>query len=252
MVANNFDGAWAGTEYAIVDSATGADAWSETDFTVLEISSDSILISPYPGMLPWAPTGTVVRRRLVDGAVLSRRTYQLPPGSDPNGRGFVTFSPSAVYLSTSTARLYRFETGTGGAKEVADQAQVVAVLGSSVFYAVNDASLSAGDLYVEQRRGHDFSDRSLGHYSGLIAAGGDDENVGAVGWRVAVRSGNVVVASHDGSVDVFDKSGVPIGEARNTCPGNRRHILNVGNRLYVLCDPRAMGDPVTLAAYSLR
>jgi outer membrane protein assembly factor BamB len=251
MIANDFDGAWMGTEYAVVDAATGAYDWSETDFAVLGVSSGSILIAPYPGMLPWAPTGTVVRRRLFDGAVLGSRSYQLPPGSDPDGRGFVTVTPAAVYVSTSTYGLYRFPTGTTAASKVAEHAQVEAVLGDAAFYAVADDRFSGADLSVERRRGSGFGDRFIGRYAGLIAAGGDADNVGVAGERVAVRTGDVVVAARDGSVDVLDESGTRILTARNACPGNRRHVITDGNQLYVLCEPVAAGDRVALSAYAL-
>jgi len=252
MIANSFDGAWGGMEYAIVDAATGTYEWSQTDFAILDVSPDSILIAPYPGMLPWAPTGTVVRRRLVDGAVLGRRVYQLPMGSDPDERGVVTVSPSAVYVSTQSAGLFRFATGTSSADEVAAHAEVEAVLGNAVFYAIKGAQFGVADLYVERPREHDFSNRSIGRYSGLIAAGGDDQNAGSFGEHVAIRTGDVVVASRTGSVDVLDESGTRILEVQNTCLANQRHVLKTGNRLYVLCDPISSKGRVVVSAYALR
>jgi hypothetical protein len=253
IIANDFDGAWGGTEYAIVDSTSGAYLWSQTDFSVLAVSAQDVLIAPYPGMLPWAPTGTVVRRRLIDGAVRGTRTYQLPPGSDPDSRGEVTFTRSAAYVTTSIYTLYRFSRGTTDAARLAERAHVEAALNDSLFYVVGNVNDgTAGDLWVSRGRGIHFSDSLTGHYSGLIVAGGDNDNVGLVGLRVAVRSGSVIVASQSDGVAVLDESGTVIQNAKNACSWGRRHVLHAGNRLFVLCDPSIPTSRPELSEYLIQ
>ena len=82
MVMNVFDGAWLGEAYSVVDAHTGAFLWTVTDCDVIDVSPTTVSITPYPSMLPWASTGTVSRRRLSDGKVLSTEHYTPPRGGD--------------------------------------------------------------------------------------------------------------------------------------------------------------------------
>lgn len=87
LVDNFFDGAWMGDSYYVVDSWTGAFNWSQTDFRVLAVTSTTITIAPYPSMLPWASTGTVVERRLSDGKTVHEYAYPPPGGATVTGVG---------------------------------------------------------------------------------------------------------------------------------------------------------------------
>jgi hypothetical protein len=86
----------------------------------------------------------------------------------------------------------------------------------------------------------------------MIVAGGDNDNVGFVGSRVAVRSGNVIVASRSDGVDVLDEFGTIIQNGKNACAWGRRHVLHAGNRLFVLCDPSSPTSRPELSEYLIR
>jgi hypothetical protein len=247
LVDKSFDGAWMGDSYYVVDSRSGEFVWSQTDFRILDVTATTITITPFRSMLPWGRPGTVVQRRLADGAKLDERTYRLPAGAEGNGRGNVSISRAATYVSTDGGPLFRFRRPDGSAPvrlfgvgtEVAD------VLGSAAFVSVGTTTGQSEILLDRPSAQGGFVTRSLGLFRGPIASGADDGRYG----NVAVRLGDHVAAAAGGFVMLYDEFGRAALAAQNPCIGTR-HVLASHAALFVLCEPGDQSAP-TLAAYSI-
>lgn len=133
VVVTTFDGAWLGSSYHVVDAHTGAILWAMTDTYFFDVSPTEVSVAPYPSMLPWSETGTVQRRRLSDGKVLWTDRYAPPREGDTEGRGTLTVTAVAAYVTTSEAS-YRFARGARTPTPLElPLVQHVEVLGNSAF-----------------------------------------------------------------------------------------------------------------------
>jgi hypothetical protein len=248
LVSNHFDGAWMGNDYCVVDAHTGSFLWEQTDSFTFDVTATTVSIAPVPSMLPWGPTGSVERRRLADGKIMSTRSYDAPNADDVAGGGRLFFSHAAAYVATYKG-VYRFAHGdTSRPVRVLDgETANMVTLGNAAFIAVDagSARIGTGTLYVDYPASSDsFASRSLGTYSTALAFRPmhikESLNAAIVptGDRVAVADGQVI--------HLYDASGVSELTARDDC----NNVLPALTRetLYALCMPQQMRT-LTLAAF---
>jgi hypothetical protein len=251
LVANAFAGAWMGQEYAVVDARSGAFVWSQTDFRVLGVTPTAVSIAPYPSMLPWAPAGTVVRRRLSDGTPLATMTYALPNAADDE-RGDVALSSAAAYVTTLPGAVYRF--GREDARQphrlVDASGDVPATLGAAAFVA--DRAENRWAVVSLDRPSHDgrFVTRVLGRFPRGITGSFTGETWGD---RYAVRVGTRVALAAYGFVWLYDEFGTQELAVKSPCAGPLQVIANRA-MLFTLCMRPAMAvtaaSRARLAAYA--
>jgi PQQ-like domain len=251
LVANAFDGAWMGDEYAVVDARSGAFVWSQTDFRVVGVTPTAVSITPYPSMLPWTAAGTVVRRRLSDGAPLATMTYALPDSAD-NERGDLVFSSAAAYVTSSNRAVYRFRRGDTREPHLLVDApgDVPVTLGAAAFVAGRaENRWSVVSLDRPSRAGR-FETRVLGRFPRGFTGGFTSE---VWGDRFAVRVGARVALAAYGFVWLYDEFGKQELAAESPCDGPLQVIANRA-MLFTLCMRPALdatpASPARLAAYA--
>jgi PQQ-like domain len=222
MAMSIIDGAWLGELYSIVDAHTGAFLWSQSDFSVIDVTPTTISISPYPSMLPWATTGTLVRRRLADGTTLATESYTPPSGSDGNGRGFLVRTRAATYVSTNVGKLFRFRPGSpnpDGLLSVPSGSMITVVpLGETAFIFDDKGPNHEGAVYVDRpTSAGGFAMRALGRHAGPLSLRSPQESYRDVTTGDAVVFGDRIAFIENQLVRVYDESGTLEMTAASPC-----------------------------------
>ncbi len=245
LVTDFFDGAWMGRSYYVVDAHTGAFLWSDTDFNVVDVTPETIAISPYPSMLPWGSAGYVVRRRLPDGAVLSTQTHDLPRSIDDTTRGYLARSTAATYVTAMGGSVFRFRRGTNrDPQRIFSGATDVYTLGNAAFIFVR-SGIGSATVYLDRPSGRDtFATRLLGKQGGYIS------EPAAADWSTWIgRAGHVggLIAVNDGvAVRLYDELGSAAMVVKSPCKSP--YLTATRSVLFVVCAPK--GSPVTVAGYA--
>ncbi len=249
MAMTIIDGAWLGELYSIVDAHTGAFLWSQSDFSVIDVTPTTISISPYPSMLPWATTGTLVRRRLADGATLATESHTPPPGSDGNGRGFLARTRAATYVSTNIGRLFRFRPGSPKPDDllsVPNAAITVVPLGETAFVFEDHGPNTEGAVYVDRpTSAGGFAMRALDRHAGPLSLRSSNESYRDVTTGDAVVFGNRIAFIENQLVRVYDESGVLEMTAASPC--THPQLAATRSMIFIRCE---YAGPHALAAYA--
>jgi PQQ-like domain len=249
LVESIVAGGWLGEAYHVVDAHTGAFLWTRTDADFFDVSATAVSLAPYPGMMPWGPTGTVERRRLSDGTLLGTDRYAPPRDGDLEGRGKLAFSHAAAYVNTLNATTYRFSRGSRTPERLAVPAiGKMLVLGDGAFFIEGTNAGQDGAVYLDRPGERGFTLRPVGHHAGDISSmplidGFVDLDSGPalrIGDRVAVSDGDVLrLYDERGSVEVT----VP-----KLCAWPQLAIT--ATTLYMMCPPPL--KPGLLAAFPRR
>ena len=246
LVMNVFDGGWLGEAYTVVDAHTGAFLWSQFDCDVVDVAPTTISLAPYPSMKPWASTGTVQRRRLADGTVLSTDLYAPPRAGDTEDRGTLVFSQAAAYVSTLSQTTYRFRRGTRTPEllPVRDIGRTVA-LGQSA-YLFDGEALHDGAFFLDRPAGGGFALRPMGHHAGAVGVMSPlNAESYVTGWS-AVRLGDRVAVPDGGVLRLYDDLGRVEMSVELPCPVPALAISRT--TLFVQCAlPRTSGALLAFA-----
>lgn len=217
LASNFFEGAYMGNAYFVVDAHTGAFLWSQTDFEVVDVTATTVSISPVPSMMPWGGTGLVQTLRLADGKVVGSRTYAIPQAADPQGKGTVSVSSAATYVTPMSGGIYRFadNDATKPQRLLDGSTFVVIALGNAAFIIADAPEGTPGTVSIDRPSGAgSFVTHQLKQYLGTLAQRGfanqslqvvDGERIDN---RVAIADGPVVrLYDESGSVELSAKVG---------------------------------------------
>ncbi|HEY0383425.1 MAG TPA: hypothetical protein VGC72_14620 [Candidatus Elarobacter sp.] len=249
LVTNFFDGAWMGQAYYVVDARTGAFLWSETDCDVVEVTPTTISVTPYPSMLPWGPSGEVVRRRLSDGAKLHSETYAPPKDADPDRRGNLVMTGAAAYVTTNGGTLFRFRRGdTRHPQQLWNGQRLTTVtLGNSAFILTSEPSERDGGLYLDRPSAHGtFATRALGRHQGYLGIRSPGSSEPGVDMREAVRLGNRIAVPDGDVVRLYDEFGAIEMAVTSACTNPQ--LATSRTTLFVRCGKH--GEPASLTAFA--
>jgi outer membrane protein assembly factor BamB len=216
LVTNFFDGAWMGEAYYVVDARTGAFLWSLTDSDFFDTTTTTVDVSQYPSMLPSQAVGTVQRRHLADGVVVSTEHYDTPNGSNLEVRGLVTTSRAATYVLNMETGLFRFRRGeTRDPQSLVNGARASPLtLGSAAFIFPDQAQ--SGLLYLDRPSARGiFSTRLIGQYSGSVTAYAADAS--HTDSNHAVRLGDRLAVADGGVIRLYDEFGRVEMSAKSPC-----------------------------------
>jgi len=250
LVTTDFDGAWLGSAFYVVDAHTGAFLWQQTDFAVVDVTATTIAITPFPSMLPWGSPGVIVRRRLVDGVKVGSRTYDFPVDREANGRGSLALSRAAAYVITSEGAAFRYARGdVRHGQRLPVRVAVAKPLGSAGFlFAENEASgtASTGSVYLD-RPGADgaFALHRLGSYGGGLTFR-DPRHSSPVQSDAVEVAGRLAIADEP-LVRLYDEFGTVDMVVRSSC--TEPQLAATRAMLFVSC--LNWDSPGTLAAYAL-
>jgi len=246
MVSNFFEGAYMGNTYFVVDAHTGAFLWSQTDLEVLGVTATTISISQVPSMMPWAASGVVQTLRLTDGGVVGSKTFAIPQKDDPQGKGTVSVSSAATYVTPMSGTSYRFA-GSDPAKPQPIRAGWTfdaITLGSAAFLLAGGPEGKPGTVYFDRPSDAGaFVPRSLGPYQGSLA----ERSFANTSLQVVdgERIDNRVAIPDVHLVRLYDESGAVELSAKVGC--DQPQLAGTRTMLFVLCTPAQ--KPVTVAAF---
>jgi len=222
---------------------------TQTDFEVVDVTATTVSISQVPSMMPWAGTGVVQTLRLIDGGVVGSKTFAIPQKDDPQGKGTVSVSSAATYVTPMSGTSYRFAGGDPAKPQPirAGWTFDVITLGSAAFLIAAGPEGKPGMLYLDRPSAAGaFAPRSLGEYQGSLAQRGfantslqvvDGERIDD---RVAIADGPVV--------RLYDESGAVELSAKVGC--DQPQLAGTHDKLFVLCTQPP--KPSTLAAFRSR
>ena len=240
LVDNSFGGAWSGEEYYVVDAMSAKFLWSKRNFSVVDVSAETISITPNTSTLPWAPPGTIETLRLIDGKFLKDDVYRVPNGSDTSGRGNLIVSRDATYVAVGDGPVFRFPRGSSTPQRITDAGSVATAIGGAAFINLVEPGGPTA-LAIDRRASSGrFVLRRLGPSSGI--ANGD---VSEGPWPIVVgRFAAVAFADH---VSLLNQRGDEIARLHTPCSHGRR-VAATPSTIFVACSDR-MGQAI--AAYRM-
>ncbi|HXP92045.1 MAG TPA: hypothetical protein VN905_01125 [Candidatus Binatia bacterium] len=215
------------TTFSVIDAHAGRYVWGKGGETqVLASGKTWIDITPDRSRFPWADSGTVERRGLSDGKLLSTKHYSFPGPDEGHGLP-LDVSTAAAYGLAGNGQLYRVPLGSTEAARVyqTDAPTTGAVvLGASAFFGVpqNNDTTSA-PMFVDRAQAGRFVVAPLGEFESAFGKR-------SFAMRVA---DHVALAAH-GTVTLFDERGEATAQLQVGCR-NVEAIDATAKRYVVVC-----------------